>query len=376
MTLRAGGVLAGLRPLTSACVLLLFLLLPALVAGARLDSPARPGELRRVEEALDPSAATNSPVARMYYGMTLPAEPAGDAVQSLALARRAQLLGVLGLSFLLYLSVRMVRSRLVAIAACLALAVLPPVFADGYVLRPETPAALFALLAVLLLQGLPRMSRSRPRSWHLGLLSQLATMSSVGMCLALAASALTTYAVVFLLLPAATLFLAVLTWGLRLPRVARHRGLARMPVRAFALRLGPWVGTAFFTLFFSWLLFSSELGPSSVPHVSTATSAGIYPEPFFLWLPTVILTVLGALSLVLRTGVDLGRTARLSPAAVLLVFVAIMLVDRLLHGEGVDGLAAALALAVLIAEGLRVVVVFGAPAVWPRPRPQGRRGGG
>ena len=375
MTLRAGGVLAGLRPLTSACVLLLFLLLPALVAGARLDSPARPGELRRIEEALDPSAATNSPVARMYYGMTLPAEPAGDATQSLALARRAQLLGVLGLSFLLYLSVRMVRSRLVAIAACLALAVLPPVFADGYVLRPETPAALFALLAVLLLQGLPHMARSRHRPRHLGLLSQLATMSSVGICLALAVSALTTYTV-YLLLPTATLFLAVLTWVLRLPRVARHRGLARMPVRAFALRLGPWVGTAFFTLFFSWLIFSSELGPSSVPHVSTATTAGIYPEPLFVRLPTVVLTVLGALSLVLRTGVDLGRTARLSPASVLLVFAAIVLVDRLLHGEGVDGLPAALALAVLIAEGLRVVVVFGAPAVWPRPRPQGRRVGG
>lgn len=370
MTLRAGGVLAGLRPLTSACVLLLFLLLPALVAGARLDRPARPGELPRVEEALDPSAATNSPVARMYYGMTLPAEPAGDAMQSLALARRAQLLGILGLSFLLYLTVRMVRSRLVAIAACLALAVLPPVFADGYVLRPETPAALFALLAVLLLQGLPRMTRSRPRSWHLGLPSQLATMSSVGICLALAVSALTTYTV-YLLLPAATLFLAVLTWGLRLPRLARHRGLARMPVRAFALRLGPWVGTAFFTLFFSWLLFSSELGPSSVPHVSTATTAGIYPEPLLLRLPTVVLTVLGALSLVLRTGVDLGRTARLSPAAVLLVFAAIVLVDRLLHGEGVDGLAAALALAVLIAEGLCVVVVFAAPVVWRRPRPPG-----
>ena len=364
MTLAAQGRIRALRPVTSACLLLLFLVLPSLVAGVHIDAPARPGEMRRVEEALDPELrSTSGPVARMYYGLTSPAELDGG-VQVLVLARRAHLLGILGLTCLLYLSLSLVRSRGIAVLACLALAVLPPISGDGYVLRPETPAALFGSLAVLLLQGLPQSSRSGPRPWPLRVLSQLALMSAVGVALGLAVNALNTYTV-YLLLPSAMLLLAVLLLGLRFGRLVKRRGLDRFPARSFALRLLPWVGTAFFTLVFCWML-SSGLGPPGVPQPGTVTETGLLPEATAVRLPLLALACMGAAALVLRTGVDVGRTARLSSASVLLVYVAILLVARLLHGSGADSLPAAPALAVLVAEGIGVLAMLWAPRFWGR----------
>ncbi len=120
MTAGSGSRLRALRPLSSACLLLLFLMLPALIAGVQIDSPASPGEMRRVEEALNPEMQdgySSSPVARMYYGMTIPGDSNGDPAQTLVMARRVQLLGILGLTCLLYLSVSMVRSRRIAVSA-------------------------------------------------------------------------------------------------------------------------------------------------------------------------------------------------------------------------------------------------------------------
>ena len=65
------------------------------------------------------------------------------------------------------------RWRSTGVLACAALAALPPVWADGAVLRPEVPAALFGGLAILLLGGLPLLLGARaPSTW----LSRLATM--------------------------------------------------------------------------------------------------------------------------------------------------------------------------------------------------------
>jgi hypothetical protein len=370
VTLAAEDRFRAWRPVTSACLLLLFLVLPALVAGVRIDAPARPGEMRRVEEALDPGVrSASSPVARMYYGMTTPSE-LDDQAQVLVLARRAQLLGILGLTCLLYLSVSLVRGRTIAVLACLALAALPPISVEGYMLRPETPVALFGSLAVLLLQGLPRSPRSGHRAGPLAVLSQLALMSAVGVALGLAVSALNTYTV-YLLLPSAMLLLAVLLLVLRFSRLVRRRGFDGFPARSFAMRLLPWVGTAFLTLVFGWML-SSVLAPSAVPQPGTITQTGLLPEPAVVRLALLVVAGIGGAALVLRTGVAVGRTGRLSPDSVLLVYVAIMLVARWLHGSGADSLPAAPALAVLVAEGIGVLAVLWATRFWGSRGPTGR----
>ena len=168
----------------------------------------------------------------------------------------------------------MVRARSIAVLACLALAALPPVWSDGYVLRPETPAALFGSLSVLLLQGLPVMARSRHHE-RLGRgLYQLALMCAVGIALGLAVSALNSYTI-YLLLPSAMLFLALVVLILRFGRLMRRRGFARLPVRSFALGLLPWVGAAFFTLLFSWMRLASEIGPPSTPQPGTVADEGL-----------------------------------------------------------------------------------------------------
>ncbi|MFY9343269.1 MAG: hypothetical protein WAT39_12305 [Planctomycetota bacterium] len=167
------GPAAGKRPawraLGASCAIVLVLLLPALVAGVNLAAPARADEVARLAQALGGSdTGADSALARQFYVSALadaspPADPAGWQAL-VGRARVSQVAGVLAIGLLTYLVVLLARGRLQALVATTALALLPPVLHDGHVLRPETPATLFALFATLLFQCFAQPTRDARRA--------------------------------------------------------------------------------------------------------------------------------------------------------------------------------------------------------------------
>lgn len=353
------------RRLAGGSLILLFALLPGLLAGATLDAPAAPGELARATAALAdavPGSLRQTDLARWFHGMWLEGVVAPDPADAgavghfLARARLAQVAGVLAIGLCTYLVVMLAQGRGRALLTCAALTLLAPIHAEGHVLRPETPATLFGLLSVLLMLVLCGLQRPRPRrSRGARTAAQLLGASAAGCATALAVASQPTHGT-YLLVPGAALALATGQAGLGLLRTARRRRWPAVPIRAITRRLLPWAMLALMALLFAaWLLAETLPGPTAVIQ-ATPSPAGLLPASWLLRGPLLLLGVLGALSWLLRLGLRLGRSDRLWPEILVAVHTAVLLAHWLLRDAGVDALPAAVPAALLVAEG--AVVVF------------------
>lgn len=356
-----------LRSLATACLVLLAAALPALLAGRHLAEPAAPGEYARVLQGLDQGqedpARSGSAVARLFQGAALPHDaeaapldsPAGQDL--LGRARLGQMLGVLGLGLLVYLTTMRARGRLFAVATCLVLALLPPIQHDGHVLRPETATAVFGLFGLLVCQGLPDLlrpsRRSRLRRW--AVIGLLCACGSVAFGLAVACQP--AYGV-YLLLPGAALALALGQCSLRLWRTARRRRWPVLPVRAVARRLLPWAMLAAGSIVAAAFLLAEALEVPAASLRPTVTAVELLPASLPLRWLLVLLLVLGVVTLVLQVGLRLGRRGQLDATTLLGLHAAVLLLRHGLGQGGDDALPAAAAAAPLIGQGAAAALLI------------------
>lgn len=344
------------RPAVAAVTLLL-VLLPALVVALHLGAPPHPGERERVVRAVAASPSTpivDGEVARSFYRSTLRdvSIAANDATAPwLPRARLAQVFGVFALTGLLYTAVLLAGDRLRALLACAWLAVLPPVFAEGHVLRAETPAALFGWLGLAVLLGLVQAERRRRGAAWRGLMIGGCALTANG----LAVAALPTFGVA-LLVPGVVLTLAALQLVVRSGRIVRRRGLRRWPYAACNRRLLPWTALALATpvvaLLAMQLAAPGVLAVDAAPGPSLAANSdvGLLPSAMPWGALAWILVVTGAIGGVFRIGVGFGRSGRISAVVVLWIGVGLVLAGAV-RSPSVDALQAAPAAAVVLGEG-------------------------
>ncbi len=357
------------------CGLVLVLLLPVLVAARGLAAPPRADELARLERALAPATArgVDSVLAQRFYRASAGAAdvmPATAAArqQLVTRARVGQLAALAGVALLAYLVTALARGRLPAVLACAAIALLPPVAVDGHVLRAETPAALFAAFAVLSMQCLAaarrgstvRSARAHGRAtWGFALCAVLATALSV--------ATLPTSAGV-LLVPGVVLTVGAVQLLLRTLRIARRRGVPRVPLRAGNARLLPWTAMALGGMTVTlWLLLRPEGGPP-VAVDATYGDTGLLPAGGVAAAATLAVLVLGGLSLAVRAGARLRRTGRIGADLVLLAYCAIGFGGALASEPGADRLPLAVPAAVLLAEGAFALLLVLQWRIGPRAR--------
>lgn len=347
------------------------LALPALLAGARLDAPPRPGELQRLAAAAA-GGPGGSEVARRFQLATAPGvvpealqgpQPVAGAAATafVARARLVQVLFLFAASAGVYLATVLARGRLQALLACLCLPMLPPIAAEGHVLRPETAAVVFTLLALVLLQVLAAdVHRRRRRGWRRG--SVLVADGAVAaLALGLAAAALPARGG-GLLLPGFVMSVAALHLGARAVRLLRRNGLLRLPIGAINRRLWPWTLAAVLAPVAGLVLLQRLLGGPAGSLPATPSEVGLLPAVLALRWPLQALLGLGTVVAVLRIGLRFGRRGRIGPDLVLLLYCALQLACTVGAGPGTDALPAAPALAIVLSEGL--IVTVGAVAWW------------
>lgn len=334
------------------------LLLPALVAARSLADDARPDELQRLERVVrgrPPAAQIDSAGSRLFHRSALSGEawPASAAEQHALLvrARLAQVFGVAALGALTYLTTLLARGRLQALFACALFASLPPVTEAGHVLRPETPATMFAMLSLLLLQF-----ASRPiRRQHPAV--RLMTLVAATLAAAMACEALPSLGEV-LMVPGVVLMVAAVHVLSRAFAVVRRRSVMALPIRAVNRRLLPWTGTALLVLAAtSALLLASHTVPVDSLQV-TARQSSLVPDWSVAAVPTYALVLLGLLVGIGRVGLRLGRGGRIGPDLILFVFCALFLIPQGAAGARLDPLPQAPAMAVVLSEGVRAVAVL------------------
>lgn len=220
----------GLRPLVALVVIALFVMLPALVAGAGIDAPVQQAERDRLAV---PEGTARSIPAELFYRATLPDTPdlrVTDRV--VAQARLASVLALAGIGLLLYVLLALGRARLTGLLACVVLALLPPVADEGFLLRPEPAAVLAGLLGVVLLAAMATVG-IRPGT---RVRTQLPFLFAASVAFGIAAAILPA-AGLFLLVPLGAFVLSVLLAGTRLRRLLRRAPLEQLPWRAWHRRI-------------------------------------------------------------------------------------------------------------------------------------------
>jgi hypothetical protein len=357
-----------LRALIGGCLVLLLGLLPALVAGRNLDAAAAPGELRRALSGL--AAASHDPdysgsrVARLFYGAAILENPAAVPADAeaqaslLAQARVGQVVGVLGMALLVYLTTMLALGRSRALVATGALVLVPAVHAEGHVLRPETPAVLFGMLALLLMQLVPDVQRTARRRGPLRRRLVLVSLCGVAAAAAGLAPAALPAAGIYLLVSGAVMIAVGVQLCLRQLRAMARRRFEILPIRAVAARLWPWTLIALLSLLAATLLMGLSLEVDAGALRATASASPLLPANGFARWPLAAVAGIGALSLVLRVGLRFGRRGRPAADFVLVVFCAVLLLQRVLQTTGTDALPAAGPLGVLLAEGVFALPVL------------------
>jgi hypothetical protein len=344
---------------------LLVLLWPALVVFMSIGTPAKSDELARLQRIVEhrPNAKRiDTGGSRMFHSAAIPAVTwpvTQDAQRALVVrARLMQVLGITVLAFLTYLSVLLARGRLQALLACGLIAVLPPVADAGYILRPETPATLFALLSLVLLQVASRPApRHRYRSPRRSMIVGGGLMLCASIFAALACEALPS-AGATLLVPGVVLLAGTLQLAGRGIRGFRRRALIGTPIRSLNRRLIPWTATALVAPAITWWLLNSTLTVSVDDLAVTERASSLLPDSPLGYALSVTLLVVGLVAGVLRVGLRFGRGARIGPDLILLVFCAVFLMTSL-AGEGfADPLPSLPAMAILLSEGLRALLVL------------------
>ena len=263
---------------------------------------------------------------------------------------------IAGISGLVYLAVLLARGRLQALLACAALAALPPVAAEGALLRPEALATLLTGLALLLLQSFAQTAtrQARRAPWR-----RVASLSGLGACAALALG-LSTAALPSLgapvLLPGLVLTLGAAMLLVRALRLMRRNSIERLPYRALNARLLPWTAVGLLApAVVIGVLAAAVTGPTAAV-LGTPAEVGLLPRPGLLRTACYCLLIAGAAAAVLRIGLRFGRGGRIGAEVVLLVYCALELAATIGAPPHVDRLPAAPALAIVLAEGARVVL--------------------
>ncbi|MBL9076499.1 MAG: hypothetical protein JNL08_03280 [Planctomycetes bacterium] len=352
-------------------------LLAPLAAGAHSAAPPTAAELAALDAALADGPArpaAGGEVTRHYFrsiggGAPLPADPA-DRERVLGQARLRQLPWIGAIAGATYLAVLLARGRLQALLACALLAALPPVAEAGALVRAEVPATALLSLSLLLLACFagtvqrrdPARGRRRGQLLGLGLCAAVA--------LALSVSALPSLGAV-VLLPGLVVTVGGAMLGLRALRLVHRRGLTALPIRAWNARLVPWTALALVApAVVIVVLRLAATGETTVP--ATPSAVGLLPAGAGWRTGVWALAAVGALAAVLRTGLRFGRGGRFDADLLLLVYCALELSATIGQPGPVDRLPAAPALAIVLAEGARVVVVVLAWFVAGRPRPRWR----
>ncbi len=301
-----------------------------------------------------------------------PAEPQNLLPDELAQERLWGMLALLACSGLLYLLVASTRGRVVALLACCACACLPPVLLEGYVIRAEQWASMYALLGMLLFTGMPHLLRrgaGRRTGWLYGL--RLAgLMLVVSLCFAMAGLSVQSQGIL-LLVPGGTLFLVVAAVLLAQLRIMRRRSMEQWPYKAAFFRLLPWLLMCLCNFLVAvWLPL--QMGSTAEPvegAVPMVSELGLLPAHWLARMLLLLLACLGALRLGLIIGLRLGRQTHLQPQTCLLVYMAVMLLQHILATAPHDALPVVPVMVILIAEGLiALVVLLGMAEAKMRPR--------
>lgn len=351
--------------LAAVCCSLLVLLLPTVVVGLSLATPASEAELTRVERVIRQRNVTkrvDTSGSRMFHTATIADKPwPADAKAQQALivqARLMQVLGITALAFLTYLAVLLARGRLQALLACALLAVLPPVMNAGHVLRAETPATLFALMSLILLQV-----ASRPAPRHRYRSPRRSTMVGCGLMFcaaAMAGMACETMPGIgaTLLVPGLVLLVASAQLLPRGIRCWRRRGLDGLPIHSLNRRLIPWTATALVAPAITLWLLRSTLTVSVEELAITERTSTLLPADGLGYGAAMLLLLVGLVAGVLRVGLRLGRGGRIGADLILLVYCAAFLMSWWLGESRYDPLPVLPAMAVLLSEGLRTLLVL------------------
>jgi hypothetical protein len=366
----AGNSAAGSSPFGSAriaalCCSLLLLLLPSLVVGRSIGEPALPDELARLERIVERSATgprvdTNG--SRLFHtaAIAVASWPLDEAAQRALLvrARLMQVLGITALALLTYLSVLLANGRVQALLACGLLAALPPIAQAGHILRPETPATMFAMLSLVLLQVASRPApayryRSPRRSLMVGGGLMLCAAFAAGTACETMPSLGAT-----LLVPGVVLLAGTLQLAPRGLRCWRRRGLIGTPIRSLNRRLIPWTAMALVAPAITWWLLSNTLTVSVESLAVTQPASSLLPTSTLGYALSVTLLAIGLLAFVLRVGLRFGRGGRITPDLILLVYCAVFLMTFLLGGRHHEPLPLAPAVAILLSEGARALLVL------------------
>jgi len=333
----------------------LAILLPALIAFSDIAAPLATGEKERIVATFS-SSATHATPLEFFYGMMMSENAAeqwaGEELRIVAQARRAGMLALLVMSGLLYVLVVLVRGRAAAVLSCLCLCLVPAVSDEGYVLRPEQCATMFALLGVLLVHLYPdalrRRRGQRPLSRWLNL---FAIVVCVSLCFGVAMACLPE-AGIYLLLPGGALLLIALCLVAVFPRVVRRRGIMRWPYGATTARFVPWVAMCLGNLALGFVVLTLVPGEATQ---ASAANVGMLPDSWYLLLPVLVLLLIGGVRMVLGVGLRLGREGHVGRNALLLIYTAALLLQHL-SGPTRDHLPVAPALAILMGEGGAVLV--------------------
>ena len=346
-------------------ITVLCLLLPALAAGTGIDAPPQQGELRRVGWALGVSdAESGGEVLRLFYGATIGSGAAAhwpaQAHQIVGQARLASVLAILATTLVLYLALAVSRGRGSALAACVALSVLPPVAREGSLLRPEAPAGLFGLLGVVLCLV---YAWAVPRRPGIGELRRAVRLGVIGLYAGIAfglAAACTPRAGAFLLVPMGAAVLVAALVVVRLPRWVRRFRRGGLPFAAITARLWPWVLLALLALG-TTAIVQRVAGAGEPLDVMPHVAAPLLPERTVSRVPLWFLLGIGMVRMLLGVGFRLGRRRRLGLDTLLLLYVGAMLIPHVFRPQVQDALLAAPAVALLASEGalLLVFVVLG-----------------
>ena len=108
------------------------------------------------------------------------------------------------------------------------------------------------------------------------------------------------------------------------------------------------------------MVATTLLLPDGRESLPTLGLRGLLGDAAALAIPLLLLAALGATRLLLRIGLSLSRGGRLDARIVLGLAIAAPLVQRIARGAELDALPFAPALAVLVAEGAWLGVLFGA----------------
>ncbi|MFO1078736.1 MAG: hypothetical protein U1E73_13515 [Planctomycetota bacterium] len=324
--------------------------LPVLVAGLGLGEVAAPGEVERLDAARTTASGSLLADALLASTSWWFGGDAAVAHGTLVGARLSQLAALFVLSALVYTAGVLARGRLLGVAACLALACLPPVSTGGHVLRAETWAAVFALLGLVLLQCLLWRSGQRRR---VVLPLVLTCAVAVGLAVATAPTVGTA-----LLVPIVPFLLAAVQALLRGLRVGQRRSWFALPAHAITARLwGPGLA-ALLAPVAALVLMVVAVDGQGPP--STALGAPLLPVATLARGLVLLLAGFGGAAFLLGAGARFGRGGRLGPELALAAYCT----TQLLHvqfGRERDPTPAVAALALLSAHGLLTAV---AAAAW------------